>query len=142
MKIVIGSDHAGFDLKNVVIKDLQSKGYTVIDKGTNSDESTDYPIFGHAVAKAIEEGEVEFGILICGSANGVAMTANKHVGVRCAVCWNKEISELARAHNNANILALPARFVSEKEALEIVDAFFSTEFEGGRHHRRVNMIQI
>lgn len=142
MKIVIGSDHAGFDLKNVVIKDLQSKGYTVIDKGTTSDESTDYPIFGHAVAKAIEEGEVEFGILICGSANGVAMTANKHVGVRCAVCWNKEISELARAHNNANILALPARFVSEKEALEIVDAFFSTEFEGGRHHRRVNMIQI
>ena len=140
MKIVIGSDHAGFELKSVVIKHLHAKNYQVIDKGTESSESTDYPTFGHAVANAIEVAEADFGILICGSGNGVAMTANKHIGIRCALCWTKEISELARAHNDANILALPARFVSEKEALAIVDAFITTEFEGGRHQRRVNMI--
>ena len=142
MKIVIGSDHAGFELKNTVIKYLQTKDYSVIDKGTYSSESTDYPSFGHAVANAIEMGEVELGILICGSGNGVAMTANKHAGVRCGLCWTKEIAELARAHNDANILALPSRFISEKEALDIVDAFMITEFEGGRHQRRVSMIGI
>lgn len=142
MKIVIGSDHAGFELKSTVIDYLQTKEYKVIDKGTDSELSTDYPTFGHAVANTIEDGEVELGILICGSGNGVAMTANKHIGVRCALCWTKEISALSRAHNDANILALPARFVSKVEALEIVDAFITTEFEGGRHERRVNLIGI
>lgn len=140
MKIGIGSDHAGFELKTAVIEHLRAKKYNVIDKGTDSEESTDYPKFGHAVSNAIENGEVELGILICGSGNGVAMTANKHLGVRCALCWTKEISELARAHNDANILALPARFISRGTALEIVDAFLTTEFEGGRHKRRVDMI--
>lgn len=140
MKIVIGSDHAGFELKNAVVEHLQAKKHTVIDKGTDSETSTDYPKFGHAVANAIEDGEVELGILICGSGNGVAMTANKHMGIRCALCWTKEISELARAHNDANIVALPARFISQSEALDIVDAFLNTEFEGGRHQRRVDLI--
>ena len=142
MKIVIGSDHAGFELKNAVIEHLRTKEYTVLDKGTDSEASTDYPMFGHAVANAIEDGEVQLGILICGSGNGVAMTANKHMGVRCALCWTKEISELARAHNDANVVALPARFISQSEALAIVDAFLTTEFEGGRHKRRVDMIGI
>jgi len=142
MKIVIGSDHAGFELKQAVINHLESKNYTVLDKGTDSDASTDYPKFGHAVSNAIEEGENSLGILICGSGNGVAMTANKHREVRCALCWTKEISELARAHNDANILALPARFITQSDALQIVDAFLTTEFEGGRHKRRVDMIGV
>lgn len=142
MKIAIGSDHAGFKLKEVLISYLKSKDFEILDKGTFSEESTDYPQFGHAVANSVVKGEVKFGILICGSANGVAMTANKHLGIRCAICWEPEISKLARAHNNANIVALPARFISEDKAKEIVDIFLNTEFEGGRHQRRVEQIGI
>lgn len=141
MKIAIGSDHAGYELKEELVDYLNSK-VTIYDKGTFSNESTDYPEFAHAVANAIENGEADLGILICGSANGVAMTANKHSNVRCAICWEKEISELARAHNNANIVALPARFISVKEAKDIVDVFLKTDFEGGRHQRRVSKIGI
>lgn len=141
MKIAIGSDHAGYELKVELVDYLNNK-YDMYDKGTFSNESTDYPEFAHAVANSIENGEVELGILICGSANGVAMTANKHANVRCAICWEREIAELARAHNNANIVALPARFISVTEAKDIVDQFLTTDFEGGRHQRRVNKIGI
>lgn len=141
MKIAIGSDHAGYELKKELVDYLNSK-VTLYDKGTFSNESTDYPEFAHAVANSIENGEVELGILICGSANGVAMTANKHGNVRCAICWEKEIAELARAHNNANIVALPARFISVQQAKDIVDVFLKTDFEGGRHQRRVSKIGI
>lgn len=141
MKIAIGSDHAGYELKVQLIEYLKSK-VSLYDKGTFSNESTDYPEFAHAVANSIESGEVELGILICGSANGVAITANKHNNIRCAICWEKEISELARAHNNANIVALPARFISEQEAKDIVDIFLITDFEGGRHQKRVSKMGI
>ncbi|MCA1751584.1 MAG: ribose 5-phosphate isomerase B [Cryomorphaceae bacterium] len=140
MNIYIGSDHAGFDLKELIIKRINTKFGTLVDKGTFSSESTDYPDFAHAVAELVEREEGALGILICGSANGVSMAANKHAGVRCAICWNKEIAELARLHNDANILALPARFISSDLALELVEAFFTNEFEGGRHARRVNKI--
>jgi len=140
MKVSIGSDHAGFDLKEKVKVHLEEEGHTVTDKGTYSADSTDYPDYAHAVASEVESGAVEFGILICGSGNGIAMAANKHEGIRCAVCWNREIGELARSHNNANIAALPARFVTDREGLDIVDAFLSVEFEGGRHQRRVAKI--
>ncbi|MCH2223193.1 MAG: ribose 5-phosphate isomerase B [Crocinitomicaceae bacterium] len=138
--IPIGCDHAGFDLKKVVIKHLESKGFEFKDFGCHSEESIDYPDFGHPVADMIENTEDIMGILICGSGNGINMTANKHQGVRSALCWKKEIAELARAHNNANIVTLPARFLTDSEALEIVDAFFETSFEGGRHGRRVEKI--
>ncbi|NEN22131.1 ribose 5-phosphate isomerase B [Cryomorpha ignava] len=141
MKIAIGSDHAGYELKIQLVEYLNKK-VSIYDKGTFSNDSTDYPEFAHAVANAIESGEVELGILICGSANGVAMTANKHDHVRCAICWEKEIAELARAHNDANIVALPARFISVQKAKDIVDAFLNTDFEGGRHQRRVSKIGI
>ena len=141
MKIAIGSDHAGYELKKELVDYLDSK-VTIYDKGTFSNESTDYPEFAHAVANSIENGEVELGILICGSANGVAMTANKHGNVRCAICWEKEIAELARAHNNANVVALPARFISVQQAKDIVDVFLNSDFEGGRHQRRVSKIGI
>lgn len=141
MKIAIGSDHAGYELKVLLIEYLNSK-VAIYDKGTFSNDSTDYPEFAHAVSNSIQSGEVELGILICGSANGVAMTANKHKNVRCAICWKKEISELARAHNNANIVALPARFITLQEAKDIVDIFLMTDFEGGRHQRRVSKIGI
>lgn len=140
MKIAIGSDHAGFDLKSIVVKHLQSLQHQVHDKGTNSTDSTDYPKFAHAVANSIETGTADFGIVICGSGNGVAITANKHRGVRAALSWNPEIAQLARAHNDANVLSLPARFISEQEAIKIVDAFLNATFEGGRHKRRVDMI--
>ena len=138
--IPIGADHAGFHLKSKVIDLLISKGYEVKDFGCYSEDSIDYPDFGHPVASMVEENEGMLGILICGSGNGINMTANKHQGVRSALCWKKELAELARQHNNANILALPARFVSEEEALEMVDAFLSTEFEGGRHAKIVDKI--
>jgi ribose 5-phosphate isomerase B len=138
--IPIGADHAGFELKAKVIELLKKKGYEVKDFGCYSNESIDYPDYGHPVASMVEENEGMFGILICGSGNGINMTANKHQGVRSALCWKKEIAELARQHNNANIIALPARFVSEEEALEMVEVFLSTEFEGGRHGLRVNKI--
>lgn len=140
MKIYIGSDHAGYDLKELLIKEYSSKFGDLIDKGTFSSESTDYPDFAHAVSALVESEVGAMGILICGSANGVSMAANKHAGIRCAICWNKELTELARLHNDANIIALPARFISSELALELVEAFFTTEFEGGRHARRVNKI--
>lgn len=140
MKIAIGCDHAGFELKEALKIYLNSKGIETSDKGAFSTESVDYPDFAHEVAKSIEKKEVDLGILICGSGNGISMAANKHQHIRAALCWKKEIAELARQHNDANILSLPARFISEEEAKEIVDAFLSTEFEGGRHANRVNKI--
>ena len=140
MKIAIGGDHAGYDLKKTLLDYHEKRDYEVIDLGTYSKDSTDYPPFAHAVANAVADGTAELGFLICGSANGVAMAANKHKNIRCAICWEKEISELARAHNNANIAAFPARFISESTAVEIAEAFLKTEFEGGRHQRRVEKI--
>ena len=139
-KIAIGADHAGFEYKNAIINKLKAEGFEVIDMGTHSLDSVDYPDFVHPLAEAVTAKEYDFGILICGSGNGVCMTANKHQGVRSAICWNKEIAQLAREHNNANIITLPARFISEEEALKIVETFFSAKFEGGRHERRVNKI--
>ena len=138
--IPIGSDHAGFKLKEVLIGYLLKEGYEVEDCGCYSEESIDYPDFGHAVASHVEQDPEMLGVLICGSGNGINMTANKHQGIRSALCWKPEIAQLAREHNNANIIALPARFVSNKEAIEMVDIFLSTQFEGGRHERRVNKI--
>jgi ribose 5-phosphate isomerase B len=138
--IPIGCDHAGFEMKNEVISFLETKGYKFKDYGCHSTDSIDYPDYAHPVAKHIEEKENGLGILLCGSGNGINMTANKHQGVRSALCWTKELAVLARQHNNANILTLPARFISMEVALEIVDAFFSTDFEGGRHANRVNKI--
>jgi len=138
--IPIGADHAGFQLKTAVIQHLEAAGYEMKDFGCYSEESIDYPDFGHPVAQMVQENEGMLGILICGSGNGINMTANKHQGVRSALCWKKELAELARQHNNANIIALPARFISEAEGLEMVDAFLSMEFEGGRHQRRVDKI--
>lgn len=140
MKIAIGSDHAGFRLKETIKSYLQKKGFEVKDFGTYSEERADYPDFAHPVAKAIETHEMEMGVLICGSGNGVNMTANRHHGVRSALCWNAEIAKLARQHNDANIIALPARFIDEMEAEKCIDVFFSTPFEGGRHTERVNKI--
>jgi ribose 5-phosphate isomerase B len=139
-KIAIGSDHAGFEYKQNLKKFLERNGYEVKDFGTHSTESTDYPDFAHPVAEAIEKNQFEMGVLICGSANGVAMAANKHKGVRAAICWLEEIAALARHHNNANIVCLPARFVSYELAEKITDRFLHESFEGGRHERRVNKI--
>lgn len=138
--IPIGSDHAGFELKTAVINHLNNLGYETKDFGCYSTKSIDYPDFGHPVAKMVEENEGMKGVLICGSGNGINMTANKHQGVRSAICWKKELAELARQHNDANIIALPARFITEKEAIEMIDVFLGTEFEGGRHANRVSKI--
>ena len=138
--IPIGADHAGFNLKSQLITHLESKGYELKDFGCFSEESIDYPDYGHPVADMVESNEGVLGILICGSGNGINMTANKHQGVRSALCWKKELAELARLHNNANIITLPARFITVEEAIEMVDVFLSTEFEGGRHQNRVNKI--
>lgn len=138
--IPIGADHAGFQLKEVLKSFLTEKGYEMKDFGCYSEESIDYPDFAHPVASMVEENPGMLGVLICGSGNGINMTANKHKGVRSALCWKKEIAELARLHNNANIITLPARFVSEEEAKEMVEIFFSTAFEGGRHQIRVDKI--
>ena len=140
MKIAIGSDHAGFGYKSGVKDHLEKAGHEVADHGTFSEASCDYPDYAHAVASAVEKGEADFGVLICGSANGVCMTANKHAGIRAALCWEKEIAVLARSHNNANIICLPARFVSMDAALDMADVFIATAFEGGRHQNRVNKI--
>jgi ribose 5-phosphate isomerase B len=139
MKVHIGCDHAGFELKERIKADLLAKGHEIVDNGTYSKESTDYPDYAHATALSVEK-EAVMGILICGSANGVCMTANKHQGIRAALCWNKEIASLARLHNDANIICLPARFISESDALEMVDVFLHTAFEGGRHQNRVSKI--
>jgi ribose 5-phosphate isomerase B len=138
--IPIGADHAGFKLKEIIKPYLEEKGYILKDFGCFSEESIDYPDFAHPVAGMVEENEGMLGILICGSGNGINMTANKHKGIRSALCWRKEIAELARLHNNANIITLPARFITEEEAKEMVDVFLTTEFEGGRHQIRVNKI--
>jgi len=138
--IPIGSDHAGFQLKNEIIDHLIAKGFDIRDFGCFSEDSIDYPDFGHPVAKLVEEHDGMLGILICGSGNGINMTANKHQGIRSALCWKRELAELARQHNDANILALPARFITSAEAIEMVDAFLDTEFEGGRHQNRINKI--
>ena len=140
MKIAIGSDHAGFNYKEAIKDHLHHAGHTVEDLGTFTEASCDYPDYAHAVAHAVEQGQAEMGVLVCGSANGVAITANKHAGIRAAICWEKEIAILSRAHNNANTICIPARFVSTDEALEMVDTFLSTPFEGGRHQTRVGKI--
>lgn len=140
MKIAIGNDHAGPEYKKAIIQLLEDKGIEIINYGTDSEASVDYPDFGHQVAQAVEDQSVDFGIVICGSGNGIAMTANKHQGVRCALCWNKEIAELARLHNDANVISIPARFTAIPQAVEIVRVFLETEFEGGRHANRVGKI--
>jgi ribose 5-phosphate isomerase B len=139
MKVHIGCDHAGFELKEKVKARLQEQGHTVEDHGTYSLDSTDYPDYAHATANGVLN-DATLGVLICGSANGVCMTANKHAGIRAALCWNTEVAVLARSHNDANIICLPSRFISEASAFEMVDAFFTTSFEGGRHQNRVNKI--
>ncbi len=139
-RIPIGADHAGFRLKERIKEHLINKGYEVEDFGCFSEDSIDYPDFGHPVASKVESNKGMLGVLICGSGNGINMTANKHAGVRSALCWKKELAELSRQHNDANIIALPARFISEEEGIEMVDVFLSTEFEGGRHANRVNKI--
>jgi ribose 5-phosphate isomerase B len=138
LKVAIGADHAGFDYKEAITKWLNAADLK--DFGTYSPDSVDYPDFAHPVASAVEKGEFDFGILICGSANGVAITANKHQGIRAAICWNAELASLARKHNNANIVCIPARFISIGEAENIVKTFLETDFEGGRHANRVNKI--
>ena len=141
MNISIGNDHAGTDYKFRIIEFLNSKHIEVINYGTDSDSSVDYPDFVHPVAKDVESKKSTYGILICGSANGVAMTANKYANIRAGICWNNEIVSLIRQHNNANILCIPARFTKIEDVLEMVDTFLNTEFEGGRHQNRINKIQ-
>ena len=140
MTISIGNDHAGVNLKNHIVKYLSKKGFKINDKGTNTDKSVDYPDFAHPVSSDVDNQISNLGILICGSGNGVAMTANKYKNVRAALCWNEELAVLAKRHNNANIICIPARFISKEEALQIVKSFIQTGFEGGRHERRVNKI--
>ena len=140
MNILISNDHAGVELKNAVNSFLKKKGYVVENLGDNSGESVDYPDIIHPLAKEISNNKNKKGIIMCGTGNGVNMVANKYKGVRAGLCWSKEIAELIRKHNDANILSLPARFLSVKEALEIVEVFLKTDFEGGRHERRVNKI--
>lgn len=140
LTLAIGSDHAGFEYKEMLKQWLATKGYTVKDFGTHSADSVDYPDFAHPVANAVEKKEFDLGILLCGSANGVAITANKHQGIRAALCWTDEIASLARQHNNANVVCIPARFVSEDLAKKITETFLTTSFEGGRHEKRVNKI--
>lgn len=142
MKIAIGNDHAGTDYKNAIVKLLEDKGIEVINYGTNTNDSVDYPDFVHPVAKDVVAQNVDFGILICGSANGVAMTANKYPEVRAGLCWTKEIVELIRQHNNANVLCIPARYTAIPQALEMVNTFLDTAFEGGRHQKRVDKIPM
>ncbi len=136
--VAIGCDHAGFEYKEAIKKWLTDKGFEVKDFGTNSSESTDYPDFAHPVSSFVESREAAFGILLCGSANGVAITANKHQHIRAGLCWQNEVAKVVRQHNNANIICLPARFIALPLALALIDTFMNTEFEGGRHERRVN----
>ena len=140
MKISIGNDHAGPDYKKAIIEMLISKGHEITNYGTDSVDSVDYPDFGHPVANDVTKGKADLGIVICGSGNGIAMTVNKYTRVRAALCWTKEIAVLARQHNDANIISIPARFTSIPQVLEMVDAFITTDFEGGRHQNRVNKI--
>jgi len=139
-KIAVGADHAGFEYKAALLEALRANGFEVKDFGTYSADSVDYPDFAHPVASAVEEGEFQSGVLICGSANGVAMAANKHQDIRAAICWKSELAALARQHNNANIVCIPARFISVEDMMSIVETFLTTEFEGGRHSNRVGKI--
>ena len=140
MKIAIGNDHAGPDYKFVIIKYLEEQGYEIVNYGTDTLDSVDYPDFANPVAKSVNDGEIPLGILICGSANGVAMTANKYPNVRAGLCWTNEIVSLIRQHNDANVLCIPARFTSIPQAVKMVETFLNTDFEGGRHQNRVDKI--
>lgn len=141
--IAICSDHAGYELKQLVLAFLQEKGVKVMnDFGAYSSESSDYPDYAHPMANAVETGEFDYGISICGSGNGISMTVNKHAGIRAALCWTPEIARLARLHNNANVLSLPARFVTKEEAFQMIEVFFTTDFEGGRHVKRIEKIPV
>lgn len=140
LPVAIGCDHAGFEYKEAIISFLEGKGMPFTDFGTHSTASVDYPDFAHPVASSVEKGESAFGILICGSANGVAITANKHQGIRAAICWGEELAQLARQHNDANIICIPARFVREGDVEKMVELFITTPFEGGRHENRVKKI--
>ncbi|WP_094138553.1 ribose 5-phosphate isomerase B [Flavobacterium psychrophilum] len=140
MKISIGNDHAGPDYKKAIVQFLEQKGHIIINHGTDSFDSVDYPDFGHKVAIDVTNRKADFGIIICGSGNGIAMSANKHQGIRAALCWTKEIASLARQHNDANIISIPARYTSIQQAIEMVDTFLNTTFEGGRHATRVGKI--
>ena len=142
MKISIGNDHAGTDYKFAIIKLLEAKGITVTNYGTDANDSVDYPDFVHPVAQDIRDKKVDFGILICGSANGVAITANKYQEVRAGLCWTKEIVALTRQHNNANVLCIPARYTAIPQALQMVETFLNTAFEGGRHQGRIDKIAL
>ncbi len=142
MTIAIGNDHAGTEYKFAIMNLLEKLGHAVINFGTDSDSSVDYPDYIHPVANAVENQEADLGIILCGSGNGAAITANKHQGIRAALCWSKELVVLARQHNNANILSLPARFISKYQALEYVETFLNTPFEGGRHQNRIDKIPL
>ena len=140
MKISIGNDHAGPEYKKAIVDFLEQNGHEIFNHGTNTFDSVDYPDFGHPVAIDVESGKADFGIVICGSGNGINITVNKHQGIRAALCWTKEIASLARQHNDANIISIPARYTSIQQAVEMVDTFLNTTFEGGRHATRVNKI--
>lgn len=142
MKIAVGNDHAGYEIKLVVMDWLKKKGYEIKNFGTDSPDSVDYPDFVHPVADAVEKGEFDLGVLVCGSGQGVSFTANKHQGIRAALCWMPEIAQLARSHNNANILCIPGRFVDRGTAEDILEEFFSTDFEGGRHQKRIDKVAL
>ncbi len=141
-KIAIASDHAGYKMKQSIIEDLEKKGYGVFDYGTGSENSVDYPDYGHLVAEAVESGKYTVGISLCGSGNGINMVTNKHQGIRGALCWNREITILARKHNDANICSIPARFVELDTARDIVNLFLGTAYEGGRHQQRIEKIPL
>lgn len=142
MKIAVGNDHAGYEIKLVVMEWLEEQGYEIQNYGTDSPDSVDYPDFVHPVAEAVEKGEFDLGVLVCGSGQGVSFTANKHQGIRAALCWMPEIAELARLHNNANILCMPGRFIDREMAISIMEKFFSTSFEGGRHQNRIDKVAL
>ena len=142
MKVAFACDHAGYELKEFLIGLMRERGYEIADFGTHSTESCDYPDYAHPAAAAVESGECAFGVAMCGSGNGISMTLNKHQGIRAALCWLPEIAALAKQHNNANILVIPARFVSRDEAVEILDAYLDATYEGGRHERRVAKIPV
>lgn len=140
--VAVGCDHAGFEYKSMIVELLDAKGFSVKDYGTQSKDSVDYPDFAHPVATAVESGEAACGVLICGTGNGVAITANKHQNVRAGLCWNNEVASLIRQHNNANVICIPARFVSPPTAEEMVNIFLATAFEGGRHEKRVEKMAV
>ncbi len=142
LSVAIGGDHAGYELKKTIVELLKERGYTIKDFGPHSGDSVDYPDFVHPVATGVHSGQYDLGVVICGSGNGVCMTANKHEDIRAALCWQPELASLARQHNNANVLCMPARYISEEDGVAITNAFFDAKFEGGRHQKRVNKINL